>query len=202
MKYHYFVRRVHSLLGIIPIGLFLLEHMFTNSFALQGPEAFNRAVEILQSIPYLPIVEIILIFLPITIHALYGLWITYVSGSSILTYRYVHNWFFFLQRVTALITIAFLIWHVWVLRISSILTGTKVSFATMTALLSNHYVFALYSIGLLAAIFHFSNGIWTFLISWGLTIGEKSQKIGFYLVGVVFAVISLAGINSLLAFVR
>ncbi|GAB6171706.1 succinate dehydrogenase cytochrome B558 [Paradesulfitobacterium aromaticivorans] len=202
MRNHFFVRKLHSLLGIIPIGLFLLEHMFTNSFALQGPEAFNKAVNTLQSIPYLPVFEIVFILLPILFHAVYGIWVTYLSHNNGFSYRYVHNWFFYLQRATAVIILVFLTWHIWVLRLSGIFTGTKVSFATMDALLSNNFILALYVIGLLAAVFHFSNGIWAFLISWGLTIGEKSQKVSFYFAGIAFIIIGLVGLNSLFAFVR
>ncbi len=202
MSSHFVIRKLHSLFGIIPIGLFLLEHMFTNSFALKGPEAFNHAVATLQKLPYLYVIELVLILLPILFHALYGLWVTYLCRNNFLKYSYLHNWFFYLQRVTAVITFAFVIWHVWFLRLSSILTGNEVSFATMKSLLSNDLVFALYLVGLLAAVLHFSNGIWTFLISWGLTIGEKAQRASFYFAGLVFIMISLVGVNSLFAFVR
>ena len=45
-------RRVHSLCGIVPVGLFLLEHIVTNSMVLGGPAPFNAAVEHLASIPH------------------------------------------------------------------------------------------------------------------------------------------------------
>ncbi|MBK8269636.1 MAG: hypothetical protein IPK83_15585 [Planctomycetes bacterium] len=35
-------------------------------------------------------------------------------------------------------------------------------------------VFTFYIIGLAAACYHFANGLWTFCISWGITVGAKA----------------------------
>ena len=62
----FYIRRLHSLCGIVPVGLFLLEHIFTNSMVLGGPAPFNAAVEHLASIPHeimLPL-EICFILVP------------------------------------------------------------------------------------------------------------------------------------------
>jgi succinate dehydrogenase / fumarate reductase cytochrome b subunit len=42
-------RKLHQLTGIIPLGAFILEHLYTNSKALTGAADFNKAVEDLQS---------------------------------------------------------------------------------------------------------------------------------------------------------
>ena len=39
----FFNRRLHSLLGVIPIGLFLVQHLVVNHFATEGEESFNNA---------------------------------------------------------------------------------------------------------------------------------------------------------------
>nr|MDA8228826.1 succinate dehydrogenase [Desulfitobacterium hafniense] len=49
--YHFLIRRVHSLLGLIPIGIFLMFHMFLNLSARFGPEQYNKVIETMQSIP-------------------------------------------------------------------------------------------------------------------------------------------------------
>ena len=36
-------RRLHSLLGVIPIGVFLTQHLIVNHFVTGGPESFNKA---------------------------------------------------------------------------------------------------------------------------------------------------------------
>ncbi len=61
-------------------------------------------------------------------------------------------------------------------------------------------MFVLYVIGVLAAVFHFSNGLWAFLISWGITIGPKAQRISSYICMGVFVIVSALFILSLIAF--
>ncbi|PWT92701.1 MAG: succinate dehydrogenase, partial [Blastocatellia bacterium] len=48
----FILRKLHQLTGIVPLGIFLLEHFYTNSKALDGAASFNDAVKDLQSIPY------------------------------------------------------------------------------------------------------------------------------------------------------
>ena len=70
------LRKLHQLSGIVPLGAFLLEHFYTNSKAIAGAASFNKAVEDLQAIPYILLVEITFIFIPLIYHAVYGLVIT------------------------------------------------------------------------------------------------------------------------------
>lgn len=199
-KYHYLVRRLHSLSGIIPVGLFLLYHLFINSFVFQGPEAYNTVVGALQKIPFLLYLEILLIGIPIAFHALYGLWVTYVTKTNMFQYVYFRNWMFYLQRVTAIITLLFIGWHVWVLRIARIFTGTEITFNVVHNWLTDPLFFAFYVIGYLAAIYHFSNGIWSFLVTWGITIGPESQRFSLYVCTIIFVIMGVVGINGLYAF--
>ncbi|MGP8225528.1 MAG: succinate dehydrogenase, partial [Terracidiphilus sp.] len=43
--------KLHSLLGIIPLGAFLLEHLLSNFEALKGPIAYGEQVRFLNSLP-------------------------------------------------------------------------------------------------------------------------------------------------------
>jgi succinate dehydrogenase / fumarate reductase cytochrome b subunit len=36
--------------------------------------------------------------------------------------------------------------------------------------------FSIFLVGTAASVFHFTNGIWTFAITWGLTIGRRAQR--------------------------
>lgn len=201
-KYHYLARRLHSLSGIFPVGIFLLVHLLINSFVFKGPEAYNEALALLNKSPIIPYLEVFLIGIPIGYHALYGAWVTYVTKTNMFQYRYFRNWMFYLQRVTAVITLVFVGWHVYVLRISRIFTGTEMNFDVISAWLSDPAFFVVYLIGYLAAVLHFSNGLWSFLISWGITIGEESQRFTAYVCALVFVVMGAAGISGLSAFVR
>lgn len=68
-------RRVHSLMGFWLV-LYLAEHLLVNSQAALwlGEEGnyFVRMVNSLESLPYLPVIEITLIGIPLVIHAVWG----------------------------------------------------------------------------------------------------------------------------------
>jgi succinate dehydrogenase / fumarate reductase cytochrome b subunit len=57
-------------------------------------------------------------------------------------------------------------------------------------------------IGIPATFWHFANGIWLFLVDWGITIGERAQRLtGYACIG--FGVLLwLVGINAAVAFIR
>ncbi len=65
-------RKLHSLLGIVPIGAFLLEHLLSNFEALKGPIAYGDQVKFLNSLPLVRVLEWTFIFIPILYHAVYG----------------------------------------------------------------------------------------------------------------------------------
>ncbi|NLC77853.1 MAG: succinate dehydrogenase [Clostridia bacterium] len=200
-KQHYFIRKLHSMSGVLPIGLFLMEHLIVNSFSMRGPEAYNNAVAVLQSIPFLPVVELLLIAIPIIFHGLYGLWIVYLAKNNVLSYTYYRNWLFYLQRVTAIITLIFVAYHSYTLRIANALFGLEISFNTMTAVLSNPWMMVFYIVGLLASVYHFANGLATFLITWGVTVGPFSQRVAVIVSGLLFISLSYIGIQALFAFI-
>ena len=49
----FFNRRLHSLLGVIPVGLYLTVHLVVNHFATKGEEAFNNAADFMGNLPFL-----------------------------------------------------------------------------------------------------------------------------------------------------
>ncbi|MGE7182637.1 succinate dehydrogenase cytochrome b558 subunit [Peribacillus sp. NPDC006672] len=193
-------RRLHSLLGVIPIGLFLLEHLVTNYMATKGPEAFNSAAHFLESIPFRYFLEIFIIFLPLIYHAVYGIYIAFTAKNNLGKFSFFRNWMFFLQRLSGIITLIFLVWHVWSTRIQ-VAMGTEVDFDMMAEIFSNPFMIAFYLVGVISTIFHFSNGLWSFAVSWGLTISPKSQKIMTYVTLIIFVLLSYVGVSAIFAFV-
>jgi succinate dehydrogenase / fumarate reductase, cytochrome b subunit len=196
-------RRLHSLLGVIPVGFFLLEHLYTNYHATHGAKAFVEQVEWLWSIPILPVLEIVFIFLPLTYHAVYGLYIAFQAKNNIGNFSTFRNYMFFLQRLTGVITFVFVLWHVWQTRIKVLFMAnpTPEQLARHTAeLLANPVTAVLYAIGVIAAVFHFSNGMWSFLVSWGITVGPRAQRVSTWVWMAVFVIVSYMGIHSIFAF--
>lgn len=44
----YTFRKWHSLMGVIPVGVFLTQHLIVNNFATRGAEAFNKAAGFME----------------------------------------------------------------------------------------------------------------------------------------------------------
>lgn len=197
---HYFARKLHSLSGVIPLGAFLAAHLWTNFKAVKGAEAYNAAVDKLQSVPFLPVVELGFIILPILFHGIYGAWIYFDAKNNATRYPYGRNWLFYFQRLTGVITLVFVFVH-FRLRIAKALSKEELDFyQVMINELSNPWMFGLYIAGVISAVYHFTNGLSTFLITWGITIGPKSQKWALAVATILFVLLSIAGVSSLLAF--
>lgn len=203
MNKEFINRRLHSLLGVIPVGFFLLEHLYTNYQVTSGVKAFEEQVEWLWGLPFLPLLEIFFIFLPLLYHAVYGTYIAFQARHNVNRFGTFRNYMFMLQRVTGLITFVYVIWHVWSTRVQIALIDNATP-QHVTDLMANHLssnvVLVLYIVGLIAAVFHFCNGMWAFLVSWGVTIGPRAQRISSYIWGAAFIAISIIGVRALLAF--
>jgi succinate dehydrogenase / fumarate reductase cytochrome b subunit len=205
----FLLRKLHQLSGIIPLGVFLLEHFYTNSKALTGAADFNNAVKDLQSIPYIIFVEIGGIFIPLIYHAVYGLVITWEARPNNLHYPYPRNWFYTIQRLTGIILFFFITFHVLNFRFGLIPGLNNLSVADnpfraydiVAGEFRNIVILIVYMIGITATVWHFANGLWLFAVDWGIVIGERAQRIMGY-VCIAFGVFLLAvGINAELAFV-
>jgi succinate dehydrogenase / fumarate reductase cytochrome b subunit len=204
------LRKLHQLSGIMPLGIFLLEHFYTNSKALNGPADFNNAVKDLQSIPYILFVEIGGIFIPLIYHAVYGLVITMEARPNNLAYPYPRNWFYLIQRITGMILFFFITFHVLNFRFGLIpgLNSISVAHSPQMAfdIVSREFriipIFIVYLIGITATVWHLANGIWLFLVDWGIAIGERAQRLTGYACIAFGVVLLLVGINAAVAFIR
>lgn len=195
---HFWLRRLHSLSGVMPIGAFLLEHMFTNSFIVKGAEAYNEKIAFLQGLPFVVLLEIGFIGMPILFHAFYGFYIMFTGKSNLSSYPHTANRLYVLQRVTGLIAFIYIAYHVYHTRIVNALYGTEVSYERMAEFMKDPKILAFYITGLASVMFHFANGLWGFFISWGLTVGPKAQKVSGWICALIGLVLFGAGLSSLL----
>ena len=202
-RYHFLVRRLHSLSGIIPIGVFLCIHLSINASIIAGPRAFQFAVDQihkLNNVGILKVVELVFIFIPIAFHAIVGVMIWLTSKPNAMQYRYGGNIRYTLQRWTGIITIVFILLHLW--HVHWIIPGGSefdphAAPQTVVAALQAWWWGPAYAIGVLCAVFHLANGVWTFLIVWGITIGPKSQVLSgrvCLIIGIVLGLLGFAGL--------
>lgn len=196
----YLSRRIHSLLGVVPIGLFVVQHLLVNHFVVYGKESFNKAANFMADLPFVILLEIFVIYLPILFHAILGVYIVFVAKSNVRSYGFFRNWMFMLQRITGIITLIFIVWHVWETRVQVGLGNVELNYSLMEGILASPFMFWFYIVGVLSTVFHLANGLWSFCVSWGITQSPRSQKIVTYLTVVIFFAVSYIGIRSIIQF--
>ena len=215
-RYYFLIRRLHSLSGLIPVGVFLVVHLSTNATVLApgavGAE-FQKSVERIHALgPLLVPVEIVGIFLPLLFHTIVGFQIIFTSRSNTQYYRYGGNVRYTLQRATGMIAFVFILYHVWQMhwfgkgigggafQLHDAGGGPIGAMTTAQAIQAAWWIAPLYAIGVLSSVFHLANGIWTSLITWGITIRPRSQQIAGYFCAAFGVVLSLVGLGALSGF--
>jgi succinate dehydrogenase / fumarate reductase, cytochrome b subunit len=193
-RHEFLVRRIHSLLGLIPIGGFLCFHLATNASILDGPETFQTRVDIIHRLGpvTLFVLEWSTIFLPILFHGLIGLVIVTRGKRNLTHYPYRENLRYTLQRLTGVIAFAYILYHVfqmhgwirmewWEAHIARPLGGGQFQWqeATRSAaavLQTSPLVALIYAVGILAVVYHLANGLWTMGITWGIWTTPHAQR--------------------------
>ena len=202
---HFALRKLHSLLGIVPIGFYLCFHLFANSLSVNGEEYFTeRVIHGIGNIPYVEWMEILFIALPILFHGIYGVIIWLQGKSNVLSYGYFRNWMYWVQRISGVVAFIFIISHVWGTRIQVAVNDAVTKdnlFESLAHQLDNPLVLVWYIIGVLTSVIHLSNGIWLALITWGITIGPRSQKIASGVCAVIGLILLVLSAQALRGFV-
>ncbi len=132
-KNHLLLRRLHSLTGIVPIGVFLIAHLVTNSSILWGKVGmrqaghdmtmvqggvtyFQKEVQwINEQVPHLLLIEITL-WTALAYHSILGFYYARTGRTNVSAYAYQSNWRYTLQRISGYFGILFIIYHIGTLR--------------------------------------------------------------------------------------
>ena len=202
----FLIYRLFSLAGLVPVGAFLVVHLLTTSSVMAGPGTFQSRVDLIHSLgPLLVPIEWVFIFLPMLFHAVVGFVIIANGMPNVGSYAYVGNVRYTLQRATGMIAFVFIIWHLTQLHwMGAPFGGGKFDphHATSSAAVAIRplLISILYCIGVLSTVFHFSNGLWTIGITWGLWTSPAAMRRANWIsaaVGVMLAAASLGAIGTL-----
>ena len=227
-RHYHLLRRLHSLSGVVPIGVFLLPHLTTNSsivwgstlnahkYAPQygdgsaGVATFQHEVDFIHNLPALIFIEIFVLWLPIAYHAILGVYFARSGRSNLDRYSYQGNLRYSLQRISGYLGVLFLFMHISSLRWGFTYGGLMPSFdashaasTTATHLQGGFFPYAnaiFYAICVLALVYHFANGLWTAAITWGLTISKQAQQRWGYVCAGVGIALAGAGLAAVVGF--
>jgi succinate dehydrogenase / fumarate reductase cytochrome b subunit len=192
--------RIHSLSGVVPVGLFVLMHFYTNAFSTRGAEAYNARLRSLEALPFEGLFQFLFIYAPIVFHAALGIVITLRGGANVRAYPYLGNWRYLLQRLSGIGVLLFVGAHVYKTQVEPWMGGFAIDFAHMQEAMGEPLTFGVYVLGILGTAYHLANGLWTFCITWGITVSRGSQRRLTVAVVILFLLIFLAGLNNMMGF--
>src|SRR5437867_11151161 len=176
----FLLRRLHSLTGIFPIGAYLFAHIFLeNTFVLAGGESFESLVRGIGEIPrqVLLATEILLIWGPLLFHGAYGfVRVGQAELDNPLRHDYLGAYLSTLQRISGVIAFFFIGWHVYTTRVQYYFAGAEIDYELMHGMMTDPLRLSIFVLGVLASVFHFTNGLWTFCITWGIAVGVRAQR--------------------------
>lgn len=191
---HFLLLKVNSLMGLVPIGVFLAFHLGINALRTVGPLQYQLSIDLINNLPFLLGIEIVFIYAPLLLHSMVGFYIYFSGKRNVRHYGYARNWLYTLQRISGVIVFAFLIYHMGTTVAPKLFYGKDLFLAApflidvLNAEFQTWTGRIIYLIGITSATFHFANGLWGFCISWGIIIGQTAQRNA----SIVFAMVGLA----------
>ncbi len=209
VRHQFVIYRLFSLCGIVPIGGYMAIHLLTNATILDNVATFQDKVDGIHSLGVaLPAIEWIFIFLPLMFHAAIG-WLI-ISGSVPNTnhYRTISNVRYVLQRATGIIAFFYIVFHIIHLHhLGSSLGGGKfvvdhAASSTGEALQTSVWAPPVYVVGVLACVYHFCNGLWTWGITWGLWVTPAAQRRANWISIVAGLFLATVGLSALWGFMH
>jgi succinate dehydrogenase/fumarate reductase cytochrome b subunit (b558 family) len=205
-RWHFLLRRLHSLTGIVPVGVFVVAHLWTSSQALWGRARYDEAIRESQGVPYLVVLELLLLA-TLTFHAVYGVVLSLQARPNVVRYPFNRNWMYVAQRATGIVTFAFVAWHFSQTTLKKWQGELAPAdfYPALCAELSSTYAGVplaawAYVLGIAASVFHLTNGLWGFGVSWGITVSQRSQRLSATVLGLVGLVVFLVGANTAIYF--
>lgn len=228
-RHAFLLRRLHSLTGLVPVGVFLCIHLITNAsilwgaldtrrdgaFAERGIAAYQHEVGFINDLPALIAIEVVGLWLPLAYHSILGFYYAATGSSNTRHYGWAANYRYRLQRISGYIGILFIFYHVATLRwgwtwlpFSSEFHADHAASTTAIALrggveeigLGAAVISTFYLVGVSLLVFHFANGLWTAAITWGLTISRGAQRRWGYICAGIGAVLMVAAWAAVIGF--
>lgn len=174
----FWMKRAMSFLGLFPLGMYVVCHLWTNLHSLSGSYSFNSVLAETRKHPLFFILELLLFF-SILFHTVAGFMLMKKYRPVTSKTPFLGNATFALQRLSGIGLLLFLGAHITKTRILPLVKGlSTVGFEEFHEAFSSPIPLTLivYFLGILAVSFHLANGLYSFCITWGITTTPKSQK--------------------------
>jgi succinate dehydrogenase / fumarate reductase, cytochrome b subunit len=198
----YWFGKLFSIFGLIPIGLYVIVHLYNNLTSLYGEEAFNKHLFDSRTTPLIIPLAILVIWIPIAFHGIYGLVMMKKARPNLVRFAYFQNLKYVLQRLSGIGLLLFIPAHIYKTRIEPGFFNSALNFHHMSEGLHEPLTLTVYIFGVLGVAFHLANGLWQFCIGWGITVREKAMRRVEIFSMVFFLVLLAMGYGAIWGFLR
>lgn len=178
------VRKVFAIVSIVPIGLYLVLHLWTQASALVGRDKYIEVIGRVASIPWWTALKVLLLAIPIVLHVVIGYRWAFDPSYQADIYPNRSNGALILQRACAAATVLFVLGHVIVLRVAHPGIGAEpgLVFDALNACLSSTQlsvpIAALaYMVGLAAVAFHVGQGLFACARPFGVFASGRAARV-------------------------
>jgi succinate dehydrogenase / fumarate reductase cytochrome b subunit len=193
--------RLGTLLAVVPLGVWTVQHLWNNLHAFYGADAWAAHVTTYSS-PLAAALTFAIVCGPLVYHAAWGLARIAVARPNNLRQPSYTNLKFLLQRVSALGVLAFLGAHLWLALLQPrLVAGHAEPFADIAHEMRHHGpTLAVYLLGTLGVAYHLANGVETALMKLGMRWPRRLDdglELPFLLLFVVLLAMSWGAIYAL-----
>lgn len=175
------LKRLHSLSGVVPLGAFVVLHVWVTSSIASSSFAYDRQIGWLHGGWFLGLLEVVLIVVPLAYHALYGVWLSLQPRDP--DHAYDTDLMVSLERASGIVVLVFIAAHLWEFRVqtwSNALPVTSYSSKLVEDLSSTQsgvpWIAIGYLVGIAATCFHLANGMTSFCTTWGYTRTARARR--------------------------
>ena len=176
---HVTAKQMLTLFGIVPLGVYVFLHLWTNLHSLAGPQAFNDAVDRSRANPAFLFLEVFGLGIPLVAHTAIGFREISRGRPNIGRYGFLDNLRYLLQRLSAIGLALFLGAHIYKARLApepQFLVNGHESFAGMREAFHEPITLTVYALGMLGIAYHLANGLQTAATRTGLVVSNAGRK--------------------------
>jgi succinate dehydrogenase / fumarate reductase cytochrome b subunit len=166
--------RLGSLFAILPLGVWTLHHLWNNLAAFDSGRAWQEAVTGHPS-EASRIITAVVVLVPLLWHTVWGMARIGRSRPKV-NEGFFSNLRYLVQRLSAVGLLFFLGAHLWLAWIQPrFVEGHAETFADLSREMAHHApTLVVYILGVLGIAYHLANGIWSFCMGWGITVGKTA----------------------------
>jgi succinate dehydrogenase / fumarate reductase, cytochrome b subunit len=201
-KRSFVLGKLFSLFGLIPLGAYVVVHLYQNMKSLGGPDIFNSHLADTRAMPLIVPITILIIWVPILFHGIYGLAMLKQSRPNLGRFAYFDNIKYVLQRLSGIGLLLFIPAHVYKTRIEPTLSDRPLDFNHMVEGFHEPLTLVIYCLGVLGVAYHLANGVWQAAIGWGFTVTSQGMKRMQAVSIVLFLILATMGYLAMWGFYR